>query len=68
MVLRFSRISATMSPPAAARCAFLSSASRLDDAFRAGGYPPPIRARYVRKIRSKIQEGLALGNREGRSS
>jgi hypothetical protein len=44
------------------------SASQLDDAFRAAGYPPPIRARYVRKIRSKIQEGLALGNREGRSS
>jgi len=44
------------------------SESQLDDAFRAAGYPPQIRARYVRKIRSKIQEGLALGNREGRSS
>jgi hypothetical protein len=44
------------------------SDSQLDDAFRAAGYPPQIRARYVRKIRAKIREGLTLGNREGRSS
>jgi hypothetical protein len=36
------------------------SPAQLDDAFRAAGYPPEIRARYVRKIRQKIQEGLAL--------
>jgi hypothetical protein len=36
------------------------SEAQLNDAFRAAGYPPGIRARYVRKIREKIQEGLAL--------
>jgi hypothetical protein len=36
------------------------SESQLDDAFRAAGYPPEIRARYVTKIRAKIQEGLGL--------
>jgi len=34
--------------------------AQLDAAFRAGGYPPDIRQRYIRKIRAKIQEGLAL--------
>jgi hypothetical protein len=38
------------------------SPAQLDDAFRAAGYPADIRARYVRKIREKIQEGLALDN------
>jgi hypothetical protein len=38
------------------------SPAQLDDAFRAAGYPSEIRARYVRKIRQKIQEGLALEN------
>jgi hypothetical protein len=40
--------------------------SRLSDAqwreaFRAGGYTPEVTARYVRKIKDKIHEGLALG-------
>jgi hypothetical protein len=39
------------------------SATQLDDAFRAAGYPRETRARYVRKIRQKIQEGLALEQR-----
>ena len=29
-------------------------------AFAAGGYPPPIAARYIRKLREKIAQGLAL--------
>jgi hypothetical protein len=33
---------------------------QLDDAFRAAGYAAPIRDRYVRKLREKIQEGVAL--------
>ncbi|HUD73395.1 MAG TPA: hypothetical protein VMQ62_15665 [Dongiaceae bacterium] len=36
------------------------SPAQLDDAFRAAGYPAGTRERYVRKIRQKIQEGLAL--------
>jgi hypothetical protein len=36
------------------------SDAQLNDAFRAAGYPPEIRQRYVRKIREKIREGLAL--------
>jgi hypothetical protein len=31
-----------------------------DDAFRAGGYAPDVRARYIKKIKAKIAEGLAL--------
>jgi hypothetical protein len=31
-----------------------------DDAFRAGGYDPDERRRYIGKIKSKIGEGLAL--------
>ncbi|HEY1304794.1 MAG TPA: hypothetical protein VGF24_14625 [Vicinamibacterales bacterium] len=34
--------------------------AQLDAAFRAGGYAPDIRQRYIKKIRAKIQEGLAL--------
>ena len=34
--------------------------AQLDDAFEAAGYEPPIRARYIAKIRAKINEGLAL--------
>jgi hypothetical protein len=33
---------------------------QLTDAFRAAGYPDDIQRRYVRKIRQKIAEGLAL--------
>jgi hypothetical protein len=36
------------------------SDAQLDDAFRAAGYVPDIRQRYIAKIRSKIREGLAL--------
>ena len=34
--------------------------AQLDDAFKAADYEPAIRARFVKKIRDKIQEGLAL--------
>jgi hypothetical protein len=33
---------------------------QLDDAFEAAEYEPAIRSRFITKIRSKIQEGLAL--------
>jgi hypothetical protein len=33
---------------------------QLTDAFRAAGYPEDVRRRFVRKIRQKIAEGLAL--------
>jgi hypothetical protein len=36
------------------------SDAQIDDAFEAAGYSPEIRARYVKKVRAKIQEGLAL--------
>jgi hypothetical protein len=39
------------------------SDSQLDDAFKAAGYPPDIRQRFIAKLRSKIQEGLALRTR-----
>lgn len=31
------------------------------DAFRAGGYPEPTARRYLRRLKQKIAEGLALG-------
>jgi hypothetical protein len=34
--------------------------AQLDDAFKAAEYEPEIRARFIKKIRAKIQEGLAL--------
>lgn len=34
--------------------------AQLDDAFKAADYEPAIRARFVKKIRAKIREGLAL--------
>jgi hypothetical protein len=34
--------------------------AQFDDAFEAAGYEPTIRARYIAKIRAKINEGLAL--------
>jgi hypothetical protein len=37
-----------------------------DDAFRAGAYDEATRQRYIARIRSKVQEGLALGAREAR--
>ncbi len=36
------------------------SDTQLDDAFRAAEYTPEVRARYVKKIKAKIAEGLAL--------
>jgi len=38
------------------------SDSQFDDAFRAAAYPPDIRARYIRKIKEKIDQGLAVAN------
>jgi hypothetical protein len=32
-----------------------------DDAFRAGGYAPPIAARFVKRFKQKIEEGMAVG-------
>lgn len=34
--------------------------AQFDVAFEAAGYPPDIRQRYIKKIRAKLQEGLAL--------
>jgi hypothetical protein len=34
--------------------------AQLDEAFKAADYEPAIRARFITKIRAKIQEGLAL--------
>jgi hypothetical protein len=36
------------------------SDAQLDDAFRAADYSPDVRARYVKKIKAKIAEGLAV--------
>jgi hypothetical protein len=33
-----------------------------NDAFRAGGYSEPIAARFIRRMKQKIQEGLALSD------
>ena len=41
---------------------------QLDDAFRGAGYPRDVRERFVRKIREKIQEGLALASSTGSES
>ncbi len=45
-------------------CGLMSRLSdrQLDDAFRAAEYPPEVRARYIKKIREKIQQGLELGD------
>jgi hypothetical protein len=32
-----------------------------NDAFRAGGYAPEVAARFIRRFKQKIQEGLAVG-------
>ena len=34
--------------------------TQWDDAFRAADYSPDVRARYVKKIKAKIAEGLAV--------
>lgn len=42
------------------------SDAQLDDAFTASGYEPEIRARrFIKKIREKIQEGVALEAKAG---
>jgi hypothetical protein len=41
---------------------------QLDDAFRAGGYGETIRARFVRKLKQKVAQGLALGDERGAPS
>jgi hypothetical protein len=34
--------------------------AQWDDAFRAADYPADVRARFIRKIKAKIAEGLAV--------
>ena len=34
--------------------------TQWDDAFRAADYSPDVRARYIKKIKAKIAEGLAV--------
>ena len=34
--------------------------AQLTDAFRAGGFAPETTSRFVRRIREKVKEGLAL--------
>ncbi|HKQ97063.1 MAG TPA: hypothetical protein VJV75_04235 [Candidatus Polarisedimenticolia bacterium] len=41
---------------------------QLDDAFRAAGYPPEVRGRFIQKIREKIRQGLALQTPDGSGS
>jgi hypothetical protein len=36
------------------------SDAQFDQAFTAAEYPPDVRRRYIKKVRDKIQEGLAL--------
>ena len=38
---------------------------QLEDAFRAAQYPPEVRARYIRKIKGKIRQGLDLASTSG---
>jgi hypothetical protein len=35
--------------------------AQWDDAFRAGGYPQPLRARFITRLQQKIREGLTCG-------
>lgn len=37
------------------------SDQQWNDAFRAGGYPPEIAARFIERLRNKVKEGRALG-------
>lgn len=41
------------------------SDKQLQDAFRAAQYPPEVRARYIRKIKGKIRQGLDLASKSG---
>jgi hypothetical protein len=36
------------------------SDGQWDDAFRAAGYPEPVRRRFIAKIKQKVEQGLAL--------
>jgi hypothetical protein len=47
------------------RLAALSD-TQWDDAFRAGGYPPPIADRFIASLKQKIADGLALSPRPRR--
>jgi hypothetical protein len=31
------------------------------DVFRAGGYAPQVAGRFIRRLKQKIEEGLAIG-------
>ena len=48
-------------------CRLISRLSdeQLDDAFRAADYSPEARARFIRKIRQKLDQGLALASTPG---
>lgn len=50
-------------------CGMLSQLSdgQLDDAFRAAGYGEELRARFVRKLKSKIAQGRALASEAERT-
>jgi len=37
------------------------SAAQWNDAFRAGGYDPVVAGRFIRRLREKVAEGLAVG-------
>jgi hypothetical protein len=37
------------------------SAAQWHDAFRAGGYDPVVAGRFIRRLREKVAEGLAVG-------
>jgi hypothetical protein len=37
------------------------SDKQWNDAFRAGGYAPEVASRFIRRLKQKIEEGLALG-------
>jgi hypothetical protein len=41
------------------------SDDQWSDAFRAANYPEPVRKRFIAKLKSRVQEGLALGTRAG---
>jgi hypothetical protein len=34
--------------------------TQWNEAFRAGGFPTPIAERFIRRMKQKIDEGLAL--------
>ena len=37
------------------------TAEQWQDAFRAGGYPPAVSERFIRRLLQKVRDGLALG-------